>query len=301
MARVNALEVDPDVRRVLVANFEPPQNDAAYSTIEIFCLTAAKASGGLTLGRAAAATARVQDASVRFMRGVELLLSHGFQWDYIANLCGGMLAPQFHDCWREWVALARVQLDPEGWAQQREQEQQLERLRAPAPRAATPPLRQPRAALAAARGDEGAPGWAAQRVLRRPGNAIPADDDTYLRQLRPTREGRTPTVREILAMAARCPRGAPFYTSKSQARELLGNRGQVVGVQINPRQGGGAACFWVNSGIVTINGQPGARDWVLAQVTECTDPSVLTGRNTARRQRHQASLAGPDGLGAVVL
>ena len=44
---------------------------------------------------------------------VERLRSHGFTWQYLLNLCQGILKPQYYFTWNEWIKFVRVTTESE--------------------------------------------------------------------------------------------------------------------------------------------------------------------------------------------
>ena len=107
------LEWDPDVQRILIQDAQPPDHDAVTTLVRLFGHTAVRAGMDPSLKGAREHKRLSAEAVQALICNVERLRSHGFTWEYLLNLCQGILKPQYHFTWNEWIKFVRVTTESE--------------------------------------------------------------------------------------------------------------------------------------------------------------------------------------------
>jgi hypothetical protein len=97
------LEWDPDVQRILIQDAQPPDHDAVATLVRLYGHTAARAGMDPGLEGAREHKRLSAEAVQALICNVERLRSHGFTWQYLLNFCQGVLKPQYHLTWNEWI------------------------------------------------------------------------------------------------------------------------------------------------------------------------------------------------------
>ena len=85
-----------DVQLAIISNLQMPDRDAVNNFIKMFCQHVSLQGNDPSLRVIQKKKRQRNHAKEAFLKAVRDLVSHGYMWDYIYDLCNGHMEARYH-------------------------------------------------------------------------------------------------------------------------------------------------------------------------------------------------------------